>query len=441
MVIHRMSSHAKGDRGKKGSERLFQDAQRYIPGGVNSPVRAFQAVGGSPLFIQRAKGSRIWDVDGNEYIDYVASWGPMIVGHAHPRIIKALQRAAERGTSYGAPTSLEVELAALIVEALPSIELVRMVNSGTEAVMSAIRLTRGYTKRDKVIKFAGCYHGHSDGLLVKAGSGATTFGQPDSAGIPADYARNTLVTPFNNLDAVKGLIKANPGQIACVILEPIAGNMGVIPPKEGFLEGVREVCDQEGICLIFDEVITGFRIGWSGAQGIYGVMPDLTCLGKIIGGGLPVGAFGGKREIMEQLAPTGGVYQAGTLSGNPLAMTAGIETLKLLKKEGAYDLLEEKAAYLCTEAEKIARSSKTPTYLSRVGSMFCIFFTPGPVSDYASAKESNTEAFRRYFWALLEQGIYVAPSQFEAGFVSLAHTDEDMETTLAALHAAFQAAA
>ncbi len=423
----------------KGSKQLFQEAQRYIPGGVNSPVRAFQAVGGSPLFIQRAKGSHIWDVDGNEYIDYVASWGPMIVGHAHPRVIKALQHAAEHGTSYGAPTSLEVELAALIVEALPSVELVRMVNSGTEAVMSAIRLARGYTKRDKVIKFEGCYHGHSDGLLVKAGSGATTFGQPDSAGVPADYARNTLVAPFNNLDAVKGLIKAHPGQVACVILEPIAGNMGVIPPKEGFLEGVREVCDQEGICLIFDEVITGFRVGWSGAQGIYGVMPDLTCLGKIIGGGLPVGAFGGKREIMEQLAPTGGVYQAGTLSGNPLAMTAGIETLKLLKKKGVYDLLEEKAAYLCTEAEKIARSSKTPTYFSRVGSMFCIFFTPGPVSDYASAKESDTGAFRRYFWALLEQGIYVAPSQFEAGFVSLAHTDGDMETTLAALRNAFQA--
>ncbi len=433
--------HVKGDRRKKGSKQLFQEAQQYIPGGVNSPVRAFQAVGGSPLFIQRAKGSRIWDVDGNEYIDYVASWGPMIVGHAHPRVVKALQRAAENGTSYGAPTSLEVELAALIVEALPSIELVRMVNSGTEAVMSAIRLARGYTKRDKVIKFEGCYHGHSDGLLVKAGSGATTFGQPDSAGVPSDYARHTLVAPFNNLDAVKGLIKANPGQIACVILEPIAGNMGVILPKEGFLEGVKKVCDQEGICLIFDEVITGFRVGWSAAQGIYGVMPDLTCLGKIIGGGLPVGAFGGKREIMEQLAPRGGVYQAGTLSGNPLAMTAGIETLKLLKKKGVYDLLEEKAAYLCTEAEKIARSSKTPTYLSRVGSMFGIFFTPGPVSDYASAKESDTEAFRRYFWTLLEQGIYVAPSQFEAGFVSLAHTDEDIETTLAALHVAFQAAA
>ena len=424
----------------KGSERLFKEAQRYIPGGVNSPVRAFRAVGGTPLFIQRAQGARIWDVDDNEYVDYVASWGPMILGHAHPRVVQALQRAAERGTSYGAPTALEVELAALIVEAVPSVELVRMVNSGTEAVMSAIRLARGHTKRDKVIKFEGCYHGHSDGLLVKAGSGATTFGMPDSLGVPADYARNTLLAPFNDLEAVMGLVVANPGQIACIVLEPIAGNMGVIPPQEGFLEGVRKLCDHEGICLIFDEVITGFRVGWSGAQGIYGVMPDLTCLGKIIGGGLPVGAFGGKREIMEKLAPVGGVYQAGTLSGNPLAMTAGIETLKLLKEEGVYELLEEKAAYLCTEAEKIARSSKTPTYFTRVGSVFCTFFTSGPVVDYASAKKSDTEAFRRYFWALLEQGVYIAPSQFESGFLSLAHTDEDIEKTLAALHGAFRAA-
>ena len=423
----------------KGSEKLFEEAQRYIPGGVNSPVRAFRAVGGTPLFIRRAQGSRIWDVDGNEYIDYVASWGPMILGHAHPRVVKALQRVAELGTSYGAPTALEVELASLIVEAIPSVELVRMVNSGTEAVMSAIRLARGYTKRDKVIKFEGCYHGHSDGLLVRAGSGATTFGQPDSLGVPADYARNTLLAPFNNLDAVKGLVEANQGQIACVILEPIAGNMGVILPRAGFLEGVRKLCDQEGICLVFDEVITGFRVGWSGAQGIYGVIPDLTCLGKIIGGGLPVGAFGGKREIMEELAPAGGVYQAGTLSGNPLAMTAGIETLKILKEQGVYELLEEKAAYLCAEAERIARSSKIPTYFTRVGSMFCTFFTPGPVVDYASAKKSDTEAFRRYFWALLGQGIYIAPSQFEAGFLSLSHTDEDIEKTIAALFDAFRA--
>jgi glutamate-1-semialdehyde 2,1-aminomutase len=423
-----------------GSEKLFREAQRYIPGGVNSPVRAFRAVGGTPLFIERAKGSHIWDVDGNDYIDYVASWGPMIAGHAHPRVVEALQRAAERGTSYGAPTALEVELASLIGEAIPSMELVRMVNSGTEAVMSAVRLARGFTKRDKVVKFEGCYHGHSDGLLVRAGSGATTFGQPESAGVPDAYVRHTLLAPFNDLDALKGLVEAHPGQIACIVLEPIAGNMGVIPPQEGFLEGVRKLCHQEGIVLVFDEVITGFRVGWSGAQGLYGVMPDLTCLGKIIGGGLPVGAFGGKREIMKELAPIGMVYQAGTLSGNPLAMTAGIETLKLLKEKGVYELLEQRASYLCIEAENIARSSETPTYFTRVGSMFCIFFTSGPVVDYASAKRSDTGAFRRYFWALLKQGIYVAPSQFEAGFISLSHTDEDIEKTLAALHGAFQAA-
>ncbi|MEJ2066882.1 MAG: glutamate-1-semialdehyde 2,1-aminomutase [Deltaproteobacteria bacterium] len=422
------------------SERLYEEGQRYIPGGVNSPVRAFRAVGGNPLFIQRAQGARIWDVDDNEYIDYVASWGPMILGHAHPQVVKAIQRAAGRGTSYGAPTPLEVELASLIVEAVPSVELLRMVNSGTEAVMSAIRLARGYTARDKIVKFEGCYHGHSDGLLVRAGSGATTFGIPDSPGVPADYTRNTLLAPFNDLAAVRDLIKAHPEQIACIIVEPIAGNMGVIPPREGFLEGLRKLCDQDGIILIFDEVITGFRVGWSGAQGLYGVMPDLTCLGKIIGGGLPVGAFGGKRAIMEKLVPLGGVYQAGTLSGNPLAMTAGIETLKLLKEEGTYQRLEEKAAFLCFEAEKIARASGTPTSFTRVGSMFCTFFTPGPIVDYASAKQSDTEAFRRYFWALLKGGVYIAPSQFEAGFLSLAHTDEDIEKTLTALQSAFQAA-
>jgi glutamate-1-semialdehyde 2,1-aminomutase len=424
----------------KGSERFFKEAQRYIPGGVNSPVRAFRAVGGTPLFIQRAQGARIWDVDGKEYIDYVASWGPMILGHAHPQVVEAIQHAAGRGTSYGAPTALEVELASLIVEAVPSVELLRMVNSGTEAVMSAIRLARGHTERDKVIKFEGCYHGHSDGLLVRAGSGATTFGTPDSPGVPADYTRNTLLAPFNDLNAVQGLVKANTGQIACIILEPIAGNMGVIPPQEGFLEGLRKLCDQEGIVLIFDEVITGFRVGWSGAQGLYGVMPDLTCLGKIIGGGLPVGAFGGKREIMEELAPLGGVYQAGTLSGNPLAMTAGIETLKLLQEKRTYQRLEENATYLCGEAEKIAHASGAPTSFTRVGSMFCTFFTPGPVIDYTSAKESDTDAFRRYFWTLLEHGIYIAPSQFEAGFLSLAHTDKDIEKTLSAFRHAFQAA-
>jgi glutamate-1-semialdehyde 2,1-aminomutase len=423
-----------------GSEKLFKEAQRYIPGGVNSPVRAFQAVGGTPLFIQQAQGSRIWDVDGRKYIDYVASWGPMILGHAHPQVVKALQRAAEQGTSYGAPTTLEVELASLIVKAIPSVEMIRMVSSGTEAVMSAIRLARAYTARDKVIKFEGCYHGHSDGLLVRAGSGATTFGMPDSPGVPKDYARNTLLAPFNDLQTVRDLVVANPGQVACCVLEPIAANMGVIPPQEGFLEGLRKLCDQEGIVLIFDEVITGFRVGWPGAQGLYGVMPDLTCLGKIIGGGLPVGAFGGKGEIMEKLAPLGGVYQAGTLSGNPLAMTAGIETLKLLKKKGQYRHLEDKASYLCTEAEKIAHTTGVRASFTRVGSLFCTFFTPGPVIDYASAKQSDTEAFRRFFWALLEEGVYIAPSQFEAGFLSLAHTDEDIEKTLTALRHAFQAA-
>ena len=431
---------ASGKSRTRESERLFREAQRYIAGGVNSPVRAFRAVKGTPLFIRRAQGAHLWDADGNEYIDYVASWGPLILGHAHPRIVKALQEAAVQGTSYGAPHALEIELAAIIVEAVPSVELVRLVNSGTEAVMSAIRLARGYTKRAKVVKFEGCYHGHADGLLVKAGSGATTFGQPDSLGVPDDYARNTLLAPFNNLEAVEALVRAHPREIACIIVEPIAGNMGVIPPQAGFLEGLRKLCDREGICLIFDEVITGFRVGWSGAQGLYGVLPDLTCLGKIIGGGLPVGAFGGRREIMAELAPVGGVYQAGTLAGNPLAMTAGIETLKLLKEKGVYKRLEEKASYLCSEAEKIARLTRTPTFFARVGSLFCTFFTPGPVIDYATAKKSDTEAFRRYFWSLLSQGIYIAPSQFEAGFLSLAHSDADIEKTLTALSAAFQAA-
>ena len=422
------------------SEEHFREAQQYIPGGVNSPVRAFRAVGGTPRFIQRAQGSKIWDVDANEYIDYVASWGPMILGHAHPRVVAALHQAVEQGTTYGAPTTLEVELASLIVGAMPSVELVRMVNSGTEAVLSALRVARAFTKRDTIVKFEGCYHGHADGLLVKAGSGATTFGIPDSPGVPDNYTRNTLVAPFNDLGAVRKLAREHSGQIACIIVEPVAGNMGVIPPADGFLEGLRKLCTEEAIVLIFDEVISGFRVGWSGAQGLYDVTPDITCLGKIIGGGLPVGAFGGKQEIMQELAPLGAVYQAGTLSGNPLAMTAGIETLKLLREQGTYDRLEERSSYLCTSAEKIARSVGSPTFFTRVGSMFCAFFTSGPVVDYASAKQSDTEAFRRYFWTLLEEGIYVAPSQFEAGFLSLAHTDEDLERTLAALHKAFRAA-
>lgn len=425
---------------RKESSRLFSDALRYIPGGVNSPVRAFRAVGGFPPFIQRAKGAHIWDVDGNEYIDYCASWGPMILGHSHPQVIAAIKRAAEEGTSYGAPTPLEVQLAKLIQEAIPSVEMVRMVNSGTEATMSAIRLARGYTGRNKVIKFEGCYHGHADGLLVKAGSGGATFGQPDSAGIPPDYARHTLVAPFNDLEATKRLLETHPGEVACIILEPIAGNMGVIPPKEGFLHGLRELCDREEVCLIFDEVITGFRVAWSGAQGLYGVIPDLTCLGKVIGGGLPVGAFGGRRQIMEHLAPLGDVYQAGTLSGNPLAMTAGIETLHLLKEEGVYERLEELGAYICTEAQRLARRTNVPTCFNRVGSMFSIFFTSGPVYDFATAKRSDTEAFRRFFWSLLDQGIYIPPSQFEAWFISLAHQVEDIEKALNAMQIAFKAA-
>ena len=422
------------------SARLFEEAKRFIPGGVNSPVRAFKAVGGTPPFIERAKGSRVWDVDGNEYIDFVASWGPMILGHAHPQVIEAVKEAAERGTSYGAPTALEVEMARMICSALPSVEMVRMVNSGTEAVMSAIRLARAFTGRDKVVKFAGCYHGHADGLLVRAGSGATTLGVPDSPGVPEGYASLTLIAPYNDLEALRALMKEHRGEVACVVVEPVAGNMGVVPPEEGFLEGLRRACDEEGCLLIFDEVITGFRIGWSGAQGLYGVRPDLTCLGKIIGGGFPVGAFGGRREVMERLAPVGDVYQAGTLSGNPLAMAAGLKTLQILKENDPYGRLEEMSSYLCEEASKIARSLGLDLFFSRVGSMFTFFFTRGPVRDYESARRSDTAAYSRYFWTLLREGIYVAPSQFEAAFLSTAHTEEDLERTLSALEKAFRAA-
>ena len=422
------------------SARLFEEAKRFIPGGVNSPVRAFKAVGGTPPFIERAKGSRVWDVDGNEYIDFVASWGPMILGHAHPQVIEAVKEAAERGTSYGAPTALEVEMARMICSALPSVEMVRMVNSGTEAVMSAIRLARAFTGRDKVVKFAGCYHGHADGLLVRAGSGATTLGVPDSPGVPEGYASLTLIAPYNDLEALRALMKEHRGEVACVVVEPVAGNMGVVPPEEGFLEGLRKICDEEGCLLIFDEVITGFRVGWSGAQGLYGVRPDLTCLGKIIGGGFPVGAFGGRREVMERLAPVGDVYQAGTLSGNPLAMAAGLKTLQILKENDPYGRLEEMSSYLCEEASKIARSLGLDLFFSRVGSMFTFFFTRGPVRDYESARRSDTAAYSRYFWTLLREGIYVAPSQFEAAFLSTAHTEEDLERTLSALEKAFRAA-
>jgi glutamate-1-semialdehyde 2,1-aminomutase len=417
----------------KDSTRLFNEALKVIPGGVNSPVRAFKSVGANPLFIKKAFGSRLTDVDGNEFIDYVGSWGPMILGHCHPEVTEAVRKTLANGSSFGAPTELEVELAEMVVAAVPSIDMVRMVNSGTEATMSAIRLARAYTGRDKIIKFAGCYHGHSDSLLVKAGSGAATFGVPDSPGVPADFAKHTLTATFNSLESVKGLIADNRDQVACVILEPIAGNMGTVPPVEGFLEGLRTLCDKEGIVLIFDEVMTGFRVAYGGAQELYGVTPDITTLGKIIGGGLPVGAFGGRKEIMTLLSPSGGVYQAGTLSGNPLAMAAGIATLKILRQDGFYDKLEEKSSRLAEGMAGAVKKSGHPLFTTRVGSMFCMFFTQDEVRDWTSAAASDTEAFSRYFRAMLEQGIYLAPSQFETAFVSIAHSDEDIEKTVAAV--------
>ncbi len=414
------------------SQELFQRARKVIPGGVNSPVRAFRAVGADPVFIARADGSRVFDVDGNAYIDYVGSWGPMILGHNHPEVRAVLESALGNGTSYGAPTELEVEMAELVVECVPGVEVVRMVNSGTEATMSAIRLARGYTGRDKIVKCEGCYHGHADPLLVKAGSGATTFGVPTSPGVPADFARHTLTIPFNDLDALEAVVRDNPDQIACVIVEPVPGNMGCIPPRPGYLEGLRRITEREGIVLIFDEVMTGFRLALGGAQERFGVTPDLTTLGKIIGGGLPVGAYGGRREIMERVAPVGPVYQAGTLSGNPLAMSAGLATLRALRRAGTYEALEQKSRRLCDGLAEIFRRRGVPAFHTRVGSMFTTFFQEGPVYDYATALRSDTEAFGRFFRAMLERGVYLAPSQFEAGFVSLAHSDQDIDRTLEA---------
>ncbi|MDY6856203.1 MAG: glutamate-1-semialdehyde 2,1-aminomutase [Thermodesulfobacteriota bacterium] len=416
----------------KRSEELFKEANRYIPGGVNSPVRAYKAVGGNPLFIERAKGSKIYDADGNEYLDYLESWGPMILGHSNPKVISALKRVIEKGTSFGAPTSLEIELASMIVEAVPSIDSVRMVSSGTEATMSSIRLARGYTKRDNIIKFEGCYHGHVDSLLVRAGSGATTFGIPDSPGIPFELAKKTITLPFNNIQSVKKAFKEDGKNIAAIIVEPIPGNMGVILPKVGFLECLRDICYQYDALLIFDEVITGFRVSFGGAQKLLGISPDLTCLGKIIGGGLPVGAFGGKREIMQMISPVGPIYQAGTLSGNPLAITAGIETLKLLSQKGVYETLEEKSRILTEGINEAANKTSIPVFSNRVGSMFSLFFTDTLPVDYSTVKMCDTERFASYFWAMLEQGIYLAPSQFEASFISLAHTDNDIEKTIKA---------
>ena len=414
----------------KKSKELFKKAKKLIPGGVNSPVRAFKSVGGEPLFIKKASGSKIYDADGNEYIDYVGSWGPMIVGHSNPKVVSALKKAIVNGTSYGAPTELEVQLAEMVIKAFPSIEMVRMVNSGTEATMSAIRLARAYTKRNKVIKFEGCYHGHVDSLLVKAGSGAATLGLPDSPGVPPDFAKNTITIPFNDIERVKDVLEKEGEKIACIILEPVIGNIGVVPPKNGFLQELREVTKKYGIVLIFDEVMTGFRVAYGGTQELYNIKADLTCLGKIIGGGLPVGAYGGKREIMEMVAPAGPVYQAGTLSGNPLAMTAGIETLKILSKSGVYKRLNNISEKLCKGMEYGARESGIAVYSARVGSMFSMFFTDKEVIDYTTAKTSDINRFSKYFSLMLKGGIYLAPSQFEAGFVSLAHSDSDIDMTI-----------
>ncbi len=416
----------------KRSKQLYGEAKKYMPGGVNSPVRAFKSVGMDPLFISRAEGSRIFDADGNEYIDYVASWGPLILGHSHPNVVEAVTEAAKNGTSYGASTEIEVELARLITDIYPSIEKVRMVNSGTEATMSAIRLARGFTKREKIIKFDGCYHGHSDSFLIKAGSGALTLGIPGNPGVTNGTASDTLIAKYNQFISVWEIVSSHPGEIAAIIIEPVAGNAGVIPPEEGFLEGLRDIADKTGIVLIFDEVITGFRVAPGGAQELYGVTPDLNCLGKIIGGGLPVGAYGGKSNIMDMVAPDGPVYQAGTLAGNPLAMAAGLATVKYLQEENPYPQLEKLAARLTGGIAEISEKHGIPVQQNRVGGMMCRFFNDGPVTGLDSAMKSDTDRFAKYFKAMLEEGIYMAPSQFEAGFISTAHTEEDIEKTIEA---------
>ncbi|HVF89023.1 MAG TPA: glutamate-1-semialdehyde 2,1-aminomutase [Blastocatellia bacterium] len=420
------------------SDELFEKAQEVIPGGVNSPVRAFRAVGRAPLFIQSAAGSNIADVDGNTYTDYVGSWGPMILGHAHPAVIEAVRDAASRGTSYGAPTEVEIELAREIIAAVPSIEKVRLVSSGTEATMSAIRLARGFTGRDVIVKFEGCYHGHTDSLLVKAGSGLATFGTPDSAGIPADFARNTIVAPFNDAAALERLFEEKAGRIAAVIIEPVAGNMGCVPPQTGYLDAVRDISARHGALLIFDEVMTGFRVAYGGAQELYNITPDLTCLGKIIGGGLPAAAFGGRADVMDRVAPVGPVYQAGTLSGNPLAVAAGLATLKLLREFNPYEELEARGARLEQGLRDAAGELGIHATVNRVGSMLTAFFTEGPVTGWDSARRSDTELYGRFFRAMLEEGIYLAPSQYECAFVSLAHTNEVIDNTIKAARASMQ---
>ncbi len=412
------------------SEKLFAEALQYMPGGVNSPVRAFRAVGGQPFFVDRAKGAHVWDVDGNELIDYVLTWGPAILGHAHPKIIAAVKAAADHGTSFGIPNPFEVTMAKLICSLVPGVQKVRMCNSGTEACMSVIRLARGFAKRDKIIKFDGCYHGHADSLLVKAGSGALTFGYPDSAGVPAAFTQHTIVLPFNDVDAVKAAFTANRNEIAGIIVEPVPGNAGLYLPKPGYLEFLREVTQANGALLIFDEVMTGFRLAAGGAQERFGITPDLTTFGKIIGGGLPVGALGGRADIMDWLAPLGPVYQAGTLSGNPLAMAAGITALEELQSGGTYRQLETLGGQLEAGMKNAAKSANVPVTFNRCGSMFCAYFTGGPVWNVADAMQSDRERFKRYFHGMLAEGIYLAPSQFEAGFLSAAHSPADVEKTV-----------
>ena len=423
------------------SRRLFARAKKVIPGGVNSPVRAFGSVGGTPRFLVSGKGCRVTDADGKVYIDYVGSWGPLILGHADPGVLRAVRAAMARGTSFGAPTELEVRLAEAICDALPSVERVRMVSSGTEATMSVLRLARAATGRPRVLKFDGCYHGHVDSLLVGAGSGVATLGIPGSPGVPASTVELTVLAPFNDLEAVESAFRRWPGEIACVLVEPVAGNMGCVPPLPGFLEGLRALCDRCGALLIFDEVMTGFRVAWGGAQRRYGVTPDLTCLGKVVGGGLPAAAYGGRADLMRQVAPEGPVYQAGTLSGNPLAMAAGLATLERLRRPGTYTTLERTARTLVDGLAKAAEEAGVPLSTAAVGGMFGFFFHPGPVQDFAAARASHAERFRRFFSSMLEQGVYLAPSPFEAGFVSLAHRPADVEATLEAARMAMRRAA
>ena len=423
---------------RRRSEELYSVARSLMPGGVNSPARSWSGVGGDPLFIERASGSRVWDVDGNSYLDYVCSWGPMILGHAHPAVIDAVKAAAAKGTSFGAPTELENRLASLVVDVFGSMDLVRFVSSGTEAAMSAIRIARAFTGRDKFVKFEGGYHGHPDSLLVAAGSGAATHGVPTSAGVPDSYARETLVATYNSIESVQAHFEAYPDEIACVIVEPVAGNMGVVLPAPGFLEGLRELTSDHGALLVFDEVITGFRLCFGGAQRLFGVDPDLTCLGKIVGGGLPVGAYGGRGDVMGSVSPLGSAYQAGTLSGNPVAMAAGIATLEILKDQEPYDMLELKAARLADGIRQAFVDAETPLTINRVGSMMTLFFTGDEVTDFATASASDTQAFARFFHRMIDEGVYLPPSQFEAMFVSAAHDDDCIASTVEAARRALR---